>query len=524
MTLLVPSLPLTRTVVSRPVMGQFNAEPAEEISVHHSPDMLNCSVEGGMLVKRPGYLQFGGTLSEAVLGLYSTQDDENNTHLFAVTLTKVYKWNSGTEVWDLLTGTPLTGTSLSSISFETSQNSMVFANGVDKIQVVDFAGTTWATLNANAPIARYITRFANRLYASFTVESGDTKPYRVRRPVASDHTNWTGVGSGFTDLDEFPHFIRGMKKLGTRMVVYTERSIIMAARTEIAAAPARFDIIVGDVGNYSPMTLVGWRDEHFFLGTDDFYRFNGVQPVEMAMPVRDTIFSTLNPGGLLRNFAVARYDTKEYIAFLCTGSNTVPDSVWVYNKQRQVWYPWAVSGAKCGAAHRLDNTITIDELVGTIDEQNWEFDTRDLESQYPAMLTGHSDGKVHLWSTQYKSDNGTAISCRWTSKDFTARDVSPEFANNKVTLKGIAVSYLDQGADFSLIFSYSTDGGATWTSGDTVTFSTAGGTTRVLDKFITRQVTGNKIRFKFEQTSASQGFSIISFHVILEALTTALYS
>jgi hypothetical protein len=459
-----------------------------------------------------------------VLGLYSTQDDENSTYFYAVTLTKVYRWNSGTEVWDELTGTALTGTALTSISFETSQNSVCFANGMDKIKQISFAAGTFADLNAGAPITRYITRFANRLYAAYTIESGDSKPFRIRRPVASDHTDWTGVGSGFTDLDEFPYQVRGIKKLGSRMATYTERSIYLASRTEIAAAPARFDIQAADVGVYSPHTLIGWGSEHLFLGMDDFYSFNGVQPVELALPVRDTIFETLNPGGLLRNFSLARYESKEYISFLCTGANTVPDTVWVYNKQRQIWYPWSVSGAKCGTAHRLDDTATIDELVGTIDEQAWEFDTRDLESQYPAMLTGHSNGKVQLWSTQYKSDDGAVISCRWMSKDFTARDIDQQFSNNKVTLKSIAVTYQDQGASFSLLFSYSVDGGATWTSADTVTFTTVGGTTRILNKLVTHQVTGNRVRFKFTQESATESFAIQSFHVELEALSAPLYT
>lgn len=522
--MLTQTLPMVRTLFVRPIMGQNNFDPAEEISIHHSPDMNNCSVSRGMLVKRPGYTQMGsGSLDNPVVGLYSTQDDENNTYLYAVTYTSVYRWNSGTEVWDLLTGSALTGSSLTSVTFETSQNNVVFANGTDKVQLVSFSGATWATLNANCPIARYLTRFADRLYLGYTVE-GATKPYRVRRSVAADHTNWTGTGSGFTDLSEFPHRIQNIKKLGTRMAVYTERSIQMATRTEIAAAPARFDITVTDTGLYSPLTLVGWKDEHMFLGNDDFYRFNGVQPTEMGLPVRDTIFSTINPGGLLRNFALPRYDTKEYIAFLCIGSVTVPNVVWTFNKERNIWYPWTVSGAKCGTSHRLDNTITIDELVGTIDDQNWEFDTRDLESQYMAMLTGHSDSKVYQWSTQYKSDAGVAIDCRWTSKDFTARDVDSNLTNNKVTLKSIAVSYLDQGADFDLSFSYSTDGGATWTSADVITFESANSTTKVLSKLVTHQASGNRVRFKIEQSSASEAFSLLSFHVDLEALSAPLYS
>lgn len=523
---LVQQVPMVRTKLCRPIAGQYNFDPAEEISFHHSPDMSNCSVESGMLVKRPGYTQFpaaAAALDGAIVGLFSTQDDENNTYFYAVTPTSVYKYDTATVAWVKLTGAALSGGG-GLVWFENSQNSAVFSDGVYQVQKISFALGSYAALNANCPPARSLTRFANRLYLGYTVELGVTKPYRVRRSVASDHTDWTGVGSGFSDLDEFPYQVRGIRKLGSRMAVYAECAIHLATRTEIAGAPARFDIQAADVGLLAPHTLVGWRDEHFFLGTDDFYKFNATTAEELSLPVRDILFSQLNPGAVLRMFALARFDTKEYIAFLCTSSQSVPDIAWVFNKQRAIWYPWTVSGPKCGCSHRLDDTATIDELIGTIDEQDWEFDTRDLESQYPAMLTGHSNGKVYLWSTQYKSDAGAIISSRWTSKDFTARDVDESLCNNKVTLKTIIVSYQDQGEDFSLLFSYSIDGGASWTSADTVTFTSAGGTTRMVDKLISHQVTGNKIRFKIEQASASESFSIASFHIELEALDAPLYT
>jgi hypothetical protein len=226
----------------------------------------------------------------------------------------------------------------------------------------------------------------------------------------------------------------------------------------------------------------------------------------------------------LRNFAVARYDTKEYISFLCTGAAIVPNVAWLFNKQREVWYPWSTTGAKCAAEHRLDDTFTIDELIGTIDEQLWEFDTRLYEAQYPAMLTGHEDGKVYLWSFDIKNDAGSDIQCRWTSKDFTARDVHDQFANNKVTLKHLVVSYRDQGAPFTLDFEYSVDGGGSWGSADTILFDSAGTSTKMLDKFITRQVTGNKVRFRFRHASNIEGFSIVSFHVSLEVVDAPLYT
>jgi hypothetical protein len=524
---LAQAVPFLRTIHLRPIGGQNNHDPAEELNPAQSPDMANLTVRSGLLLKRPGYAQLpagGSAFATEVIGVYSTQDTENNTYLYAVTHTKVYRYNSVTEVWDEITGAGLAGGSLNMVSFENSQNSVIFANGVDKIQRIDFAGGTYATLNANAPICRYITRFANRVYAGFTIEGGATKPFRVRRSVASDHTDWVGIGSGFTDLDEFPYQIRNLKKLGTRLGVYTERSLILATRTEIAAAPARFDLTICDVGNYSPFTLQGWRDEHIFMGTDDFYSWSGTQPQELSLPVRDTIFDTINPGALFRNFALVRYDTKEYISFLCTTASTTPNIAWVYNKERGIWYPWTVSTARCGCEHRLDNTQTIDELIGTIDEQDWEFDTRDLESQFPVMLTGHIDGKVYIWSNQYRTDNGAIISCRWTSKDFTARDIDPSLANKKVTLKNLVVSYQDKGASFTLQFQYSTDGGASWTPTDSVVFTSTGSTSRMLDQLVTHQVTGNRVRFRILHESDSEVFALSSFHVDLEAIEAPLYS
>ena len=123
------------------------------------------------------------------------------------------KYDFATNTWNALTGTALTGGDTQWFSFETSQNSIVFCQGVDKIQRHDIStvSTAYAVLNANAPITRYLTRFANRLIAAYTIEGGVSKPFRIRRPVADDHTNWTGSGSGFTDQTEYPFQLRGIR-------------------------------------------------------------------------------------------------------------------------------------------------------------------------------------------------------------------------------------------------------------------------------------------------------------------------
>lgn len=521
--------PAKKVLDIRPIAGQNNFVPATapEFPLEASPDMSNFFVGGGLLRKRPGNVKYGNNQAAvggtAVYGLFSTQDISDSTYLYAASATGIKKYNPATQNWDTFTGTALNGgTNL--YWWENSQNSVVFSQGVDQVQQIAFAGTSWATLNANCPPSRSGTRFDSRLVLGYTVESGNSAPYRIRRSVALDHTNWVGTGSGFTDLDEFPYAVRAIRKLGQFMVVYTAGSIWLTSKTLIAASPFQFDIKAADVGLYSPFTLQGWKDEHLFLGSDDFYIFNGAQPTQLGLPVRSVLFKSLNPGALLQNFAVSRFDTLEYIAFLCTSANVVPDTAWVYNKEYTCWYPWSVSGATIGFNHRLDNTQTWDGTPGTWDAQVGTWDSRILISQYPAMMTGHTDGYVRKWDTAYTSDDGAAIPCRWTSKDFSARDVDPSVNWLQVTLKKIVVDYVDQGSTFSLNFSYSTDGGATWSASDTLVCTTSGASSRFVSKATSRQVSGNRVRFKIENSTSTDIFAIAGFHVELELSNMPMYS
>jgi len=178
-------------------------EPGTKLPNEASPDMVNCQVFEGTLRKRFGYTQFpagAASIGGVVMGLYSTQDDESNTHLIATYPAGAAKLVAG--VWAAMTGPALTGSSLAFFQFETSQNAIVFSQGVDQVMKHDIstANTVYAILNANCPAARYLTRFADRLFIAHTVEGGATKPFRIRRSVAADHTDWVGIGSGFVQF------------------------------------------------------------------------------------------------------------------------------------------------------------------------------------------------------------------------------------------------------------------------------------------------------------------------------------
>lgn len=505
-----------------PTGGMVVVEPGVRIPLEASPDMLNCTVFQGTLRKRYGYTKFPSgmsALSSPVMGLYSTQDEAANTHLVANTETQLVKLITG--VWTVLTGPALTGGAGAFFQYETSQNSIVFSQGVDQVMRHDIATATtvYAILNASCPAARYLTRFADRLFIAHTVEGGATKPFRIRRSIAGNHADWVGVGSGFTDISESPYHIRGIRKLGAQMAVYTEGSVWLGTRTGSALAPAEFDPKSDGTGLFAERSITSLPDgEHEFLGTDDVYLFNGSQPIPIAQQVRDQIFSEVTTVSLRSMFSQTLLDTKEYLFFIVSGGGTTTgysNKVWVGNWARGIWYPWAVNGMTCAALYRIDNTKTIDDIDEPIDSQLYEIDSRFISQAFPVLITGDENGFTYQWGPQYSSDDGTAITCHWTSRDFESDDLDPERRPSKITLRGVGIVYRDIGTACTLNFYYSTNGGQSWQGPYPKVLPTtgSGGFEEVT---LSRQITGKRVRFKFEQMSATEGFEIASLNPVFE--------
>lgn len=514
------------TKAIRPVGGMFKFDVEGDMPPTASPDMQNCFVLEGRLCKRPGYVKFGANgVGSQVMGIFGTQDEENNTHLVAVTTTALWKYDFGGRSWVKLDGPILTSEATQWFSFENSQNSICFSNGVDQIMRHDIStlSTTYDVLSPEAPIARYITRFADRLCSAYTTEGGISKPFRLRRPVAGNHADWNGAGSGFNDQTEYPYHLRGIRKIGEGMCVYTERSIHVAERTGQALAPYTLKVKTEGVGLYGERTLqpLPGSSGHIFMGNDDIYLFNGSQERGVAHAIRDYIFNSVTPQSIRSNFGIVMSDTQEYLMFAAQGGAQTPNSVWVFNYGRSIWYPWEVLGTgnipgpTCATLCRNDDTTTIDELVGTMDQQNWEYDSRLLASAYPSMITGHVDGNLYKWGTQYPSDGGADIIAWWTSQDMEWDDIDPSMPPSRITLRSLGVKYFDAGTAVHCRIYFSTDGGGTWQGPYDMTLPT-GSPGGIREASINVQVTGERVRFKFVHRHNTETFQIGEFNAVLE--------
>lgn len=500
----------------KPVQGMWSFVAGIDVPLGGSPDALNCVVRRNLLTKRPGYGGFPAGMSALsgtrVMGLYSAQDADGLAYLYAATTAGLHVLNTLGAGWGTVTGPALTGSNERLFSFDTSQNSVLFCQGVDQVMRAVFGGT-YAILNANCPAAYYLQRWADRIFIARTTESSVSQPFRVRRPVAGDHTNWTGLGSGFTDLVETPSHIRGLKKLNQHLTVYAEKAIFLGSKTGLAESPARYDLVVTDVGLYLPYSLKGRNERHYFAGQDDVYMFSGGQIQSIGWQVRDELFPNLNTNKLHMMFGEVMFDAQEYLLFTCTGDASTPDKVWVYNWARENWHVWTVSGPVCATVHKLDAGVTIDSIGESIDSQTYEIDSQITAAQYPNLVTGHTDRKVYTWSKQYLSDNGTAIPCRWTSKDFSPADIGAKY-DEQIVLKAVHVRYKETGVAATLRFHFSTDGGASWDGPYDV--SLVAGTSGMRVTSVFRQVTGNQVRFKFENSTTNEDFQIAELIPVFE--------
>ena len=119
------------------------------------------------------------------------------------------------------------------------------------------------------------------------------------------------------------------------------------------------------------------------------------------------------------------------------------------------------------------------------------------------MFLGSGSGKVFTYSDDYLSDDGTAISSIWQSKQTDLSDQKPEMADMWKNLWKIRLIYVDKTADTNVTIYVSTDGGESWTS-KMKTLGTGDGTTKSADFYFIKPF--EFLDVKIEHSSTANEF------------------
>jgi hypothetical protein len=155
-------------------------------------------------------------------------------------------------------------------------------------------------------------------------------------------TNWTpSIGNeAYTgDLKSTPGKCRAVKRFGQSAVIYKDRS--MYVLSYIGQSGWESNLIPGEAGAVSQEVVIdiGTLEDpiHLFMGSEDFYRYDGARPVSIGTPLTKTVFGDINKNLAYASKALHDRVEKNVYFYYPVGSSGNPDRCVVYNYKTGMW-------------------------------------------------------------------------------------------------------------------------------------------------------------------------------------------
>lgn len=278
------------------------------------------------------------TLAGTCMGAAVLTELDGSTRFIAGTDKKLYE--AGNSTWSDVSRAATYTTSASGRWNFAQQSSVTFAaNGADTIQA-SISGAF--SCIAGAPVASIVETVGKFVFGANI--SGT--PHKIQWSALNDYTSWSASVStqaGSDTLTATPGAITAAKRFGNAIVVYKRNAMYLGV---YVGPPTVWEInvnqIPGEIGALSQGAVanIGTADNpvHLFMGSDDFYRFDGSKPVAIGTnELKQTVF-----GSLVLNKAHAvqtlhdRKNSRVYFYYPTTEAN-IPNSCVVYNYKTGRW-------------------------------------------------------------------------------------------------------------------------------------------------------------------------------------------
>lgn len=311
-----------------------------------------------------------------------------------------------------------TGGSDSRWSFTQFGDTTVAANRADTIQFSnsgDFADITGAP---KAEVVFSVGAFVMAL----NVNDGAEKSDGWHCCAAFDVSDWvesvtTQSASG--RLVSTPGELTAGLRLGEYAVAYKTSSIYLG---QYVGAPVVWDWLLvpgGEAGCVGKEALCDVDGAHFFVGTDNFWLFDGTRPVPVGDgEVRQWFFDNSDPGNLFKTKCVYdRQQNRVWVFYPSAGADSC-DSALVFHLKNKKW------GRANTEVQAVLNYVAPGFTFDNWDDAGATFDTLpdvSYDSQY--WLSGGKDLSVFNTSNQLQSFNGVAGTSSFTTGDAGDDDV-----------------------------------------------------------------------------------------------------
>jgi hypothetical protein len=453
------------------VAGLDVSKPEEYVGEQYATDVQNFYVDRGLLTKRIGTtsrgVAIGGTDKEIMAG--REFEREGVRYNVRIGRDHIENYNSGTDTWDDITGTTLTGDSSdlidTAVPLLSGDEILCVTNGVDNIRKWTASGNC-SDLGGSPPKAKFIQEYKSYLVCA-NITGGVDVSQRVQWSDTADPETWSGGNSGAVDLVEDGKPITGLNIFGTFLCVHKQTCIYIGTLVS-SSAIFRFDRRVTQAGTVANGSIVNLPSgEQIFLAEDGLRIFNGVTAPLIPSPINDEIRDDLNKEYAFKSWGVLVLEEDEVWIGIPMGSQTVGETVYKYNYKTGALYKdtrasinavWRATQSSALTWDDFGDEVTWDSLASTV-----RWNDGQLGSISGLLHFGDTSGVTTIQRIGYTADNGTAIDAYWDSKDFKA-----ETLGQLLRFQEIWVWARGSGA---LKVYYSTDEGETWTSAGTITLT-----------------------------------------------------
>lgn len=348
-----------------------------------------------------GLSAIGGALTARCQGAFGAIALNGDVHSFAGDATKLYKYNTGTAVWDDVTrsaGGAYATASTGRWEFSLFGNTVIAVNGVDAPQsYVLGTSSNFAALAGSPPVAEITATVKD-----FAVLGAISTQYnRVKWSAINDSTDWTIAAATQSDQQDIPvgGKITAITGTETGGVIFQERGIWQMT---YVGPPVIFqlDMVSENFGTQAPGSVASNGQVIFFLGPKGFMMLAGGQLTPIGVDKVDRwFFTNFDFNNRHRVTATIDYVNNLYVVgWPDMGDSGTPGNILFYHWPSGRW-------ARAEVAHDLIYSGTVGAAT-TVEELDALYpggiDTMTISIDDPS-LNANSRSLVSAFDTSFKN-------------------------------------------------------------------------------------------------------------------------
>lgn len=410
--------------------------------------------------------------SSAVMLLDTFYLRAGGSYFIKATIDRLFKWNTGTSAWDDISGylavNLFTGTVDDAFCSDTYPGTDTFlvTNYANNIKKWTGSGNC-ADLGGTPPRAKYLKVYKNRLFLGYVYAGGADQPQRVDWSEVGDIEDWTGGSVGYHLFYENIDSVTGLSLLQDYLVVAKERSMYLGYPVTTTDY-FEFNQRVNGLGPVNGNLVGELGGRLLFMSWEDLLSFDGINARSICDDlIKKEFFETIDPNTITRSFSIIMEEVDEWHIFVPSVGASYPDTEWVYNYKRGTFYKYNQGTAvTCAGWYVLDTSVTIANLVGTIQEQIWRFGDRTISGVNLINVLGTYSGLTYRVDYAIDTDDGVAVESYIDTKDFFFLNDSQKRIRGRVlefSLKGIGTRVdlyysKDEGASYHFLKTFTLNG------------------------------------------------------------------